>query len=273
MDTVDEWEKDCARLTQEMSEYVQQFATPLSMSEQHGSGTAWGSGTYIAGPELTWILTAEHVISDVPSGGRLAHLPEDGAEYNGALGTPAMAAWPIDAAALPIYPDKKFLPPAERILSASFIDSCYSPVDKELLFWYGFPGYLSERNDPRQGHQLIKSRFNHITIRGKPMLSQALNDNVQISASNFDPILHVAVHYPIAATRATDGQVIALPNAAGMSGSALWDTKFLECSLEGRPWSPQMARICGVVWAVFDNPDVVFVTKIEHVRKGLPGVF
>nr|WP_315261039.1 hypothetical protein [uncultured Duganella sp.] len=274
MITVEEWEKHCARVTREMSQYVQQFATPLSMSEEHGSGTAWGSGTYVAGPDATWVLTAEHVINSVPSGGRLAHLPRDGADYNAAFGQPQMAAWPIDSAALPIFPDENVLPPLERILPLSSIDGSYSTADEELLFWYGFPGYSSlERNDPRLKDKLIKSHYNHLVVRGKPMISQAIRQDLHVSASNFDPSFHVAVHYPVAATRATDGQMIPLPNAAGMSGSALWDTKFVACALEGKPWSPELARVCGVVWAVFDNPDVVFATKIEHVRKGLPGVF
>ena len=104
------------------------------------------------------------------------------------------------------------------------------------------------------------------------MLSQAIGAD-SISASNFDPCKHVGVHYPQTATRESDGEAVPLPNAAGMSGSALWDTKFVACALEGMPWHPSMARICGVVWAVLNDPEVVFVTKIEEVRSALPGAF
>lgn len=114
--------------------------------------------------------------------------------------------------------------------------------------------------------------YNQLTTPAKPMLSQELNGRL-ISASNFDANKHIGVHYPQAATRATDGQTVALPNAAGMSGSTLWDTKFIACAQNGTPWNPEMAQICGVVWAVLDNPEVVFVTKIEHVRSSLPEVF
>ncbi len=273
MITNTEWEKDCAEVTLKMSNYVGGFAAPLSMSEEYGSGTAWGSGTYIEGPSLTWILTAEHVVSNVPPGGRLAHLPQDGEKYNAAFGEPVIARWPVDAAALPIYPKGPFLPPPERIVRAASIAGSYSPVDEELLFWYGFPGYKVERNDPRIKDKLIVSYFNHLTIPGMPMLSQAIGQHVRLAASNFDAAFHVAVDYPVDATRVRDGEIVPLPNAAGMSGSALWDTKFVACQLEGKPWHPELAQICGVIWAVFDNPDVVFVTKIEHVRAGLPGVF
>ena len=273
MITNDQWARSCARVTQEMSEYVRRFATPLSMTEAHGSGTAWGSGTYVKGPSLTWVLTAEHVLSNVPVGGRLAHVPRDGEEYNAAFGTPVIAPWPIDAAGLPIYPDDRFVPPPEKIVQQSSIASSYSPASEELLFWYSFPGYNVERNDPRLGDKLRKSMFDQLNTPGKPMLSQAIAQDVHLSASNFNPAIHVAVHYPVTATRAIDGKTVALPNAAGMSGSALWDTKYVACSLDGRPWSADMAQVCGVVWAVFDDPDVVFVTKIEHVRAALAGVF
>lgn len=273
MATEKQWQNNFARVSNEMSEHVKQFVTPLSMSMEHGSGTAWGSGTYVEGASLTWILTAEHVVSNVPAGGRLAHLPQDGGDYNAAFGEPAKAPWPIDAAALPIYPDQKYLPAANRIVPKSSIALNYAPVSEELLFWSGFPGYTSERNDPRLKHQLRTSVFEQLHTPAKPMLSQAIAQGIQVSASNFSPALHVAVLYPTTATRATDGETIPLPNAAGMSGSALWDTKFVACSMAGKPWYAERAEICGVVWAVLDDPEVVFVTKIEHIRVGLPGVF
>ncbi|MBL0733499.1 MULTISPECIES: hypothetical protein [Stenotrophomonas] len=267
----DDWDVLCAQVTEEMTSHVKRFAVPLTMSEEHGSGVAWGSGTYISLGRDTWILTAEHVLSNVPEGGRLAHLPKDGGDYNAAFGRPEVAGWPVDAAALPIYPDPQFLPEAARVTSS--IAESYSPVDEELLFFYGFPGYTVERNDPRQKDKLIVSRFNHLTVSGKPMLSQAIGPEVSLAASNFDPNAHVAVHYPFAAQRAKDGVVVPVPNAAGMSGSALWDTKFVDCVNKGISWTPEYAEICGVVWAVLDNPEVIFATKIENVRAGLPEVF
>jgi len=266
-----EWEQATARATDEMTRYVERFAVPLTMSEQDGFGTAWGSGTYISSGSDTWVLTAEHVISGVPAGGRLAHLPKSGGAYNAAFGRPELAKWPVDAAALPIFPDARFLPEAGKITSR--VAQIYAPIEQELLFFYGFPGYRVERNDPRQPAKLNLSRFGQLDAKGKPVLSQAIAPDVQIRASNFDPVRHVAVNYPAVAPRSSDNAMVPLPNAAGMSGCALWDTKFLQCALEGRPWGPELAEICGVVWAVLDDPEVVFATKIEHVRAELPSVF
>ena len=272
MITPAEWTEHCARVTRMMQTNVAAFLTPLSMSEEFGSGTAWGSGTYITGPDQTWILTAAHVVDNVPLNGRLAHLPSPGGQYSASLGKPVIAPWPIDAAALPVYPRAEFMPAPDRIVPADRISAAFEAQKEELLFWMGFPGYRAERNDPRLPDKLRVSMYGQLSTPMQPMLAQA-TDASSISASNFDPRRHVAVHYPETATRERDGQLVALPNAAGMSGSALWDTKFLACCLQGKPWDPSMSKICGVVWAVLDKPEVVFVTRIEDVRAALPGVF
>lgn len=269
----EEWAKYCAKVTQDMTDFVQRFAAPISMSEEEGFGTAFGSGTYFKGSNDTWILTAEHVVADVPTGGRLAHLPRDGGDYNAAFGKPEVAKWPIDAAGLPIYPDERFLPPSDRVLGPWAIADEYSPVKEELLYIYGFPGYNVERNDPLLRDKLVVSRFGHLIIKGMPFVTQAFPPTKAVPAINFNPTYHVAVHYPQAGTSVATGDLAPLPNAAGISGSALWDTKFVACATQGIPWSPHLARVCGIVWAVLDDPEVIFATKIEHVRAALPAIF
>lgn len=196
MITNEQWESSCARVTEEMSDYVMRFVTPLTMSEERGSGTAWGSGTYVQGSSLTWVLTAEHVLSKVPVGGRLAHLPRGGEEYNAAFGTAVLAPPPIDAAALPIHPDPRFLPPPERVVQQSAIATIYSPVSEELLFWCGFPGYRLDRNDSLMDTKLWKSMFQELSIPGKPMLTQAISQGLNVPASNFNPALHCGRSLP-----------------------------------------------------------------------------
>jgi hypothetical protein len=52
-----------------------------------------------------------------------------------------------------------------------------------------------------------------------------------------------------------------------MSGSLLWDTKFVANRRKGAPWSASDARVCGLVWAALDHPEIVIATKIEHVKS------
>lgn len=264
----------CSHVTTSMSQYVANFVTPLSMSKEHGSGVAWGSGTYIRGTQLVWVLTAGHVVMDVPAGGRLAHLPVIDGEYNGALGTPEVKGGAEDVAALPVYPHTKFLPAPERVLPQSAIAQRFEADEDELLFWIGFPGHSVNRDELTTPTTLRVSMYEQLSTPWKPMLMQAVRDISSVTHPAFDNTKHIAVHYPERGTRASDGQNVPLPHPKGMSGSALWNTKAIASMKAGMPWEPEMAQVCGVIWgATHDKPLAVFATKIEHVRLGLPDVF
>lgn len=157
------WATWCAEVTQRMGEYVSSFVTPLSMSIQHSSGVAWGSGTYVQGPKHVWILTAAHVITEVPYGGRLAHLPVPEGQYNAALGAPVLKGGAIDAGALPVYPSRGFLPTPERIVPPSGIAPQFRAVDDELFFWIGFPGHAVNRDDLTSEKTLRVSMFEQLS--------------------------------------------------------------------------------------------------------------
>jgi hypothetical protein len=268
------WAQLCADVTQRMSKHVANFVTPLTMSEEHGSGVAWGSGTYIQGAQHVWVLTAGHVLMDVPEGGRLAHLPVPDGEYNAAFGTPEVKGGLEDVAALPVHPDPKVLPATGRILPPSAIAQRFEADEEELLFWMGFPGYAVNRDELPTPASRRVSMYEQLSTPWKPMLMQAIKDIASVTHSAFDSTKHIAVHYPERGTRASDGQEVPLPHPKGMSGSALWDTKAVGSMKNGIQWRPEMAKVCGVVWgAPPEKPLAIFATKIEHVRRGLPNVF
>ena len=204
------WDSMCARVTHQMSTYVSNFVTPLSMSQEHGSGVAWGSGTYVQGSDQVWVLTAGHVVMDVPAQGRLAHLPVPDGQYNAAFGSPEVKGGAEDVAALPLYPDPDFLPPSARILPQSAIGQRFNADEEELLFWIGFPGYAVERDGlPTQASARV-SMYGQLSTPWKPMLMQAIKDMAAVRHPAFDSAKHVAVHYPDRGTRASDGQEVAL---------------------------------------------------------------
>jgi hypothetical protein len=101
------------------------------------------------------------------------------------------------------------------------------------------------------------------------MLSQRVPDH-EVSHAAFDPTYHIGIHYPAIATRATDGELAPTRQAKGMSGSALWDTRYKWAESNKVPWKPEMAQICGVLWGAPD--ETVIATKIEHIREKLAGV-
>ncbi len=268
--TREEWEYLCASVKDHMVAHLQQFLTPISMSEEAGSGVAWGSGGYLEANEGTWLITASHVFSDAPSGARLAHLPVPGDDYVAITDPPELAKWPVDAAAERIAP----IPASSntKAVPKDLLSDCYSAVDGELLFWVGFPGYKLERHDPILPDRRRSTLFGELPTLGLPMLSQALQGEDPQHAA-FDRDQHVAIHYPSAAKRAPEEPATALPHPKGMSGSLLWNTRFVEATSAGLEWSPASANVCGVIWAALDSPEVVLATKIEFVRKGLTRVF
>jgi len=265
--TREEWELHCSTVKNLMVAYAKSFATPISMSEEKEHGVAWGSGSYVAGQNAIYLLTAGHVFKEVPTGGRLAHLPMLGEDYIEVGEAPEYAPWPVDAAAFPVAP----LPHAStlRVIPAELIGSHFSAVEGELLFWIGFPGYTLERHDALVESRRRRTWFGELSTVGLPMLSQA-EQGWNEDHPAFDSNKHIAIQYPSAAKKSVDTPPAALPHPKGMSGSILWDTKFVRTFRAGEDWRPELAQVCGLVWAALDDPELVLATKIEHVRSGLP---
>lgn len=273
-----DWDKQCATVTSAMKDHVANFVTPISMSEQKEFGEAWGSGTYISGCDgLTYLLTARHNVTSVPPGGVLAHLPvlSDSlakVKYVAVKNMATFSMTEIDVAAIAISNHRVCQPPPERVAPANAIAKKYSAVPGECLFWMGFPGYRLERDDPLVPTALRRSYFHHLDLPMMPMLSQ--EPQLSITHSHFDPNLHIAVHYPLYGKSMIDNSSRTLPMPKGMSGSAIWDTKYVATLSSGAEWKPELAEICGVLWFYVGPPDleVLFATKIEHIRSSLPGV-
>lgn len=271
----EQWKRITKMLTVVMRSFAKRFATPISMSEEYGSGIAWGSGSYMVDDGgLVWLLTADHVYTDVPAGGVLAHLPIVDDEYVSVQTTPLRAPQPVDAAAFLVPPIPNIpYPDVNRLLPIQYFDKTFDVVEREVVFWSGFPGYYGNRDDPPMESRLKVSRFEQLSADSHSFISQIPQNTVPITHDVFDPAMHVAIHYPSEGRSADDGEIIPVPHAKGMSGSLLWDTKFVRAMLNNQEWNPEMARICGIIWGVLDDPKVILVTRIEHVRSELSAIF
>lgn len=266
--SVAEWSTHCARVKDAMREWVKRFVTPISMSAEYGHGVSWGTGTYLKIADRHLLLTNNHVIADVPEGGCLAHLPGPTDDYVAVVRPWCRVPYPIDVACTPI---PSFSSAGMKgAVPYELIESEYAPEQDEVLFWIGFPGFTADRHDaPTEARQRMTRFGSSLDLPGLPMLSQVIRNWNGEDEERFDPAVHVAVHYPSEARTAADGPLTRLPNAKGMSGSLLWDTKYVESLRKSTSWSPNDARVCGLVWGVLDDPEVVLATKIEHVRSAL----
>jgi hypothetical protein len=54
-----------------------------------------------------------------------------------------------------------------------------------------------------------------------------------------------------------------------MSGSLLWDRKFVARTTSGYQWSVDDAQVCGLIWATHEKLEIVVATKIEYVLPTL----
>lgn len=113
------------------------------------------------------------------------------------------------------------------------------------------------------------TRFGILATPAVPVASQAFLDLPEGLPPNVLPDKHIVVHYPVETWSTVGGPISEVPHPGGMSGSLLWDTKRIACSLRGESWSPEMARVCGLLWSEYRNPDIVVATRVEWLREAL----
>jgi hypothetical protein len=255
-----QWDALCAAVRDEMAEYVCPFVTPISQSDDLLRGVAWGTGNYLSLRGVPCLLTNEHVVADAV-GSHLAHLPGPTDDYV-LCNTPIFTdRWPVDAAVTRLQQNPAG--PQRDMISVAHFDREFSPAESELLFWLGFPGSTAFRGEPLTKQNIHYSWFGELQYPGIPVLTQLFPAPIP-ALEGYDATKHVVLHYPAKATR-FPGEELDTLNPKGMSGSFLWDTKFVARTAAGKKWSVEDARICGLVWAAYDKPEVVVGTRIECV--------
>lgn len=263
---IGEWESICEFVVNEMAKHVPKFTTPISLSHEHGRGEGWGTGNYFKFCDHPFLLTNQHVLQH-EKGSTLAHLPGPTDDYVALNGTRKTWALPLDIGIerLTVTP----CGPNRELLTTSVLDQNFCPQEGEILFWFGYQGTLAKRHDVITDAKVRYNWFDGpLVMPGLPMASQQ-DSGLHVDVAMFDSAKHVMVHYPSSAKRAPGAIEEDLPNPKGMSGSLLWDTKYLSCHSLGEPWDATKARVCGVLWAAHDDPEVVVATKIEHIRTVL----
>ncbi|MCA1788787.1 MAG: hypothetical protein LC667_02705 [Thioalkalivibrio sp.] len=177
---------------------------------------------------------------------------------------------PEDLAVCVVPADR--LAPDRVALTVDALDASFAPEQNELLYWYGFPGSTAHRNDPVTEQNTRYSWFDELPMTGVSMVSQQIPEWPIGLPDEYLPDHHVVVHYPAQAQESPDGPPVDLPNPLGMSGSLLWDTKVVHCLRRGVEWDPSLARVCGVIWATWDKPELIVATKVEFLHQFIADV-
>lgn len=143
-----------------------------------------------------------------------------------------------------------------KCISQSMISRSHAPAESEYLYFYGFPGSdaitaYGEHRIRGTGVFLHEVDFNPAVLAEEPLANPKMHITMSLSPAHAVPL-----------TPATGD----LPLPDGMSGSALWNTRYREVTDSGRDWTPEDARVTGIVWGASQKSGVVLATRIEHFR-------
>lgn len=246
------WNAYCNEVAGQMFDHVKPFVTAISkvISDENGDyGEHWGSGSFVALDGARYLMTNEHVARRICST-PLAHQffeSESVVRLNSPI---AMKDYPVDVALFEIEEGVWNLPNhCSQTIPVHRFAPKHQPVEGELLFLIGYSG---ERG---------KFCFETLISTGTPYLTQETVFPQEIG----NPSFHFAIHYrPDLATR-IDGSSRELPKPPGLSGSLVWNTRFVECVEAGKSWSPAAAQVTGIVWGWPSADACLLVTKAECI--------
>lgn len=251
--TKEEWDAAMPELTSAMTAHLKQFRTPLFID--HGDyGEGWGSGSFIELNGRKYILTNEHVAEARRDSLQLGFRFSEQDQLPRILGDHVEKVWPWDLALLPVTDEVwSSLEHSSALIQEEQIAFAHTPFPTEV---FAFVGYAGERTT---------FVFGEIQFVATTSLAREV---VLARHPEIDHRFHFGLAYlPDQATTIVGHQ--GLPRPPGLSGSTVWNTCFVEAKAQGITWTPDLAKVAGVVWGWPSGQGVVVATKAEHVRSFL----
>ncbi|CAA2161116.1 hypothetical protein MBRA_06276 [Methylobacterium brachiatum] len=247
-----QWDQIKQDVVERMKAHVRPFITPLG-TETPSTVRLVGTGNYVRQEEQRILITCQHVaytqpihyrffgddsVFEHPGSWRMDPHPIDAAVA--ALSDQAWNAVPHQAATIPL---SRFGPKHQLVEPA------------ELVFLYGFAG---ENADYGFGvHQ----------TNGSGYCSQ------EIKNSGDDQIFEVfwepdKTQYT-ASTSAEAREAVKFDNPKGLSGSLVWNTRYLEIEQAGGEWTPDDAIVTGLLRRYDPDKKSLLVWRVEHLLAWL----
>jgi hypothetical protein len=250
--TEEEWGAAMPRVVADMKAFLSVYRTPVFEDfGDHGDG--WGTGSYIRLEDRIFVLTNAHVATVRRDDRNLLHQLLNNDNLHRIVGNHVELPWPEDLGILPVSGDAWATKPnASRAIELDQIMPAHNPVPSELLTFTGFSG------------QETGFHFNTLHAVGTCYTAR----EVALPADQrFGPHYHFGIDYRPDAAIPLDGRDLPLP--PGLSGSSVWNTRFVEARLADVVWSPEMARLTGVVWGWPSSARFLVATRAEHVCRFL----
>ncbi|SPD62993.1 conserved protein of unknown function [Cupriavidus taiwanensis] len=251
--TKEEWDAAIPGVVAAMTDYLRPYRTAIY--EHKGEyGEGWGSGSFLRLGDRVFILTNQHVACIREEHRLLAHQFDGQEDIRAIVGNHAEYPWPLDLAVLPV--DMKAWPNAtnkSRPIEVEQIALGHDPVPGELLAFTGFAG------------QSTCFHYNTLFTKGTCYTAPEIE---LPQDERFSSRFHFGLDYrPDLATSVNSGDALPLP--PGLSGSTIWDTRFVAAKKAGIPWTPDLAKVTGVVWGWPSGHACLVATRAEFVRSFL----
>lgn len=250
--TPDEWNTAQQHVIDAMLERTRPFTTPLTR-EIETTVQLEGSGSYVEIGGKRLMLTCEHVAIRQPLDFRFCGSDK----VYGYRGKWTMAPHPVDIAfGLPINKEWAAVSHhAQTIPYARFAEKHQVCEQAELLFFRGYAG-----ENARYGfgiHQALATGY----------CSQEKEESGD--GSIFEIFWEPENTQFSSGTSAEARIAIRSDDPGGMSGSLVWNTRYLETRESGRNWSPDDAVVTGLLRRWDEKTKTLLVYRVEHVRTWL----
>lgn len=251
--TKNEWEELRPQVVKEMKDFLYPYRT--AVFEDHGThGEGWGSGSYLRLGTNIYILTNEHVTAVRCVKRMLTHQFNGQETIRRIVGNHVDYGAPLDLGLLPI--DMAAWSESSNHSKGIEIEQlalAHTPVEGELMTFTGFAG-----DNVDFYFNTLFSEATCYTAREKQ-----LPDHVDINSR-----FHFGMDYqPNLATDIIGNS--GLPKPPGLSGSTVWNTGVVEAKMRGIPWTPDCARVTGIIWGWPSSDGCLVATRVEYLRAFL----
>lgn len=252
--TKEEWHDKCDEITNLMVQYVRPYVSPLFITSSSPRKLI-GSGSFIVYEENNAVLTCEHV-----SGSKKLDFFLRGNTAAHELGKIITScSKDLDLELIGMKPDNWCgVEHSSKSLTHSLFAEEHSPKSKEEVMF--IQGFSDENSGSGYGDEIP--------------ISTGLATQVQASTTsnikNFEiPWSPNKETYPSGTESSLrERHVHKIPS--GMSGTLVWNTRYLEVSRQGIKWKPEHARITGIVHRWDKDTKSLICLKVEKI---LPFVF
>lgn len=248
------------KLVDDLWDYVDKFVCPIARiapgDERQPPGDHHGTGWFIKRHGKPHLCTCEHV-ANFEDNGSLGYAPFGGDSGVSVGSRFDRQVHPLDFAIASVERTWAMIQHGGRCIPVELIADTHAPVDGKFLYVHGFPG---EDTTPAFGQHNVKA-LGVLAHQVEPP-AELCNEEPP-----FDPSKHICIGWNTAQAVPLTPNADILSAPGGMSGSALWNTRYREVTEAGGDWSVSDIRLTAIVWGASSKASVMIGTAIENIRS------